>query len=301
MKFTSSVFRLRLARALSAATLLAGALQMRGQAHLVKAASFSGAGVSSSAAVADAPAGLDTPSAAEARGTSAAILRVTPNRPSLWHSLGLESHFGINGVGGSVALPVARHFNVRLAGDYFSYKTSFVEQGANVTAALKLGHGRALVDWYPFSNGFRVSPQLVFAVQTHVDATVLVPSGSSISLDGSDYVSSNTDPLHGSATVKTRSVAPGLTVGWGNIAPRDRRHLTFPVEVGFYYIGQPDLAVSFTGSACDPRYPQPVGCQSVNSDAGFQRDLSAFIRRNQNNLSYASFFPEATFGVGYRF
>lgn len=227
-------------------------------------------------------------------------MRVTPYR-SFWRDLGFETHFGINGFGGSIAMPVAPHLNVRAAGDYFRYSTSFTEQGANVTAALKLGHGRLLLDWYPFRSGFRISPQLVFAVQTHVDATVLVPSGQTITLDGTDYVSSNADPLHGSASVKTRSVAPGLTVGWGNIAPRSSRHLTFPVEVGFYYIGQPDLNVAFTGSACDPKYPQALGCQSVNNDAGFQSDLAGFIRRNQNNLSYASFFPEATVGIGYRF
>jgi hypothetical protein len=39
----------------------------------------------------------------------------------------------------------------------------------------------------------------------------------------------------------------------------------------------------------------------VQQDEGFQRDLAAFIRRNNNNLSYASFFPVASFGVGYSF
>ena len=241
-------------------------------------------------------------SAAPSSGAGAALLQTRASRPhTFWTGLGFDSHVGINGAGGSVAIPVTQHFNLRVGGEYFGYKTSFTEEGANVTAALKLGHAKAALDWYPFHNGFRVSPMMVFAVQTHVDATVLVPSGSTISLDGSDYVSSNTDPLRGSATVSTRKVAPGLTVGWGNTAPREGRHWTFPVEAGFYYIGQPNLQVNFTGSACDPNYPQPVGCQSVTSDPGFQHDLAAFIRRNQNNLSYASFFPEASVGVGYRF
>ena len=78
-------------------------------------------------------------------------------------------------------------------------------------------------------------------------------------------------------------------------------HESFPVEVGFYYVGQPTLKVDFSGSACDPSEPQPLGCQPVQDDAGFQHDLAAFIRRNNNNLSYASFFPVASFGVGYSF
>lgn len=232
---------------------------------------------------------------------AAAAISVTRPYRSLWHGLGFSAHIGINGAGGDIALPVAPHFNIRAGGDYTRYSTTFTEEGANVAAALRLGHGKVALDWYPFGNGFRVSPMAVFAVQTHLDATVLVPAGQTITLDGGDYVSSNADPLRGSATVKTRSAAPGLTVGWGNIAPHGERHWTFPVEVGFYYIGQPNLTVTFQGSACDPNYPQPLGCQHVTQDAGFQRDLNAFIRRNQNNLSYASLFPEASFGVGYRF
>jgi hypothetical protein len=78
-------------------------------------------------------------------------------------------------------------------------------------------------------------------------------------------------------------------------------HWSFPVELGFYYIGQPNLNITFTGSACDPRFPQPRGCQTVTTDPGFQADLKAFTARQNNNLSYASFFPIASFGFGYRF
>ena len=280
--------------------LCSGAAQCHGQVLVARNTLEPVPGVSSSrAAVEDAPYNSAASAAAEGKDASSAARGGSGSR--FWHSIGFDVHAGINGIGGDIAVPVATHFNLRAGGDYFSYSTTFTEEGADVAAALKLGRGKVALDWYPFQNGFRISPQLVFAIQTHVDATVLVPAGRTISLDGSDYVSSNADPLRGSATVKTRSVAPGLTVGWGNIAPHGTRHWSFPVELGFYYIGQPDLAVTFTGSACDPNYPQPLGCQSVSSDAGFQRDLAAFIRRNQNNLSYASFFPEASVGVGYRF
>jgi hypothetical protein len=66
-------------------------------------------------------------------------------------------------------------------------------------------------------------------------------------------------------------------------------------------VGQPRLKVMFTGSACDPTVPAAIGCQSVKNDPGFQRDLAAFVRRNNNNLSYASFLPILSIGVGYKF
>jgi hypothetical protein len=66
-------------------------------------------------------------------------------------------------------------------------------------------------------------------------------------------------------------------------------------------VAQPELKVDFSGSACDPNYPPSVGCQSVTQDPGFQKDLAAFIARNNHNLSYASFFPIFSVGFGYSF
>jgi hypothetical protein len=145
------------------------------------------------------------------------------------------------------------------------------------------------------------SPLLVFLNQTGVRATVIVPPRQTISLDNGDYRSSRSDPLHGNASVGVWKSSPGLAVGYGNIIPRSGKHLSFPVELGFHFVGQPTLKVAFSGSACDPSEPEPLGCQPVQKDAGFQQDLAAFVRRNNNNLSYASFFPIVSFGVGYRF
>ncbi len=219
----------------------------------------------------------------------------------LLHSIGGDIHVGVNGIGSDIALPIARRWNVRVGAQYMRYTGQFTSDGAQINADLKVGNGKAGVDWFPFYNGFHISPQVYFGVQTNVKGTVIVPAGSTITLDGSDYISSATDPLTGSAHITTRKVAPGLTVGWGDISPRGRKHWSFPVELGFYYIGQPKLDVTFQGSACDPTQPPDIGCQTVTTDPGFQSDLARFIARNNNNLKYAAFFPVAQFGVGYRF
>jgi hypothetical protein len=222
-------------------------------------------------------------------------------RSNPFSAVGLDAHIGFSGVGFDVAAPVARHFNVRAGGDFFSYSTTFVEQGATVNAALQLRSGHASLDWFPFRNGFHVSPLVNLANNNKGRATVLVPAGSTIELNGANYISSLTDPLHGSGSVDFRKTSPGLTVGWGNIVPRSKRHLSFPVELGFYYVGQPTLKAAFTGSACDPSQPETIGCESVDDDASFQANLNAFRARNNHNLSYASFFPIFTSGVGYSF
>lgn len=222
--------------------------------------------------------------------------------PQTYGRIGVDAHVGLNGIGGDVAYKLAPHFNLRLGGQYFRYTGSFREQGADINATMRIGGGRASLDWFPFHNGLHISPTVVFLNQTDIRATVIVPPGETISLDNGDYRSSQTDPLHGSASIGVGKTSPGLTIGYGNIVPHvGGGHFSFPVELGFYYVGQPTLKVAFSGSACDPSEPEPLGCQPVQQDAGFQHDLAAFIRRNNNNLSYASFLPILSFGVGYSF
>jgi hypothetical protein len=225
----------------------------------------------------------------------------TETRLRPFSQVGIDAHVGIGGVGFDVASPLARKFNFRSGADFFSYGTSFQEQGADVTANLRLRSGHASLDWFPFGGRFRLSPLVVYGNNNRVLATALVPSGSTITLNGQDYISSLTDPLHGSGSVDFRKISPGFSLGFGNIVPRKRSHFSVPVEAGFYYVGQPGLKVAFTGSACDPTQPASIGCESVDSDAGFQQNLAAFTARNNHNLSYASFFPIFSLGFGYKF
>jgi hypothetical protein len=227
------------------------------------------------------------------------VVRRNNIRPA--SSVGVDVHVGVGGIGFDVATPLSRKFNLRTGADFFSYGTSFQEQGADVTANLRFRSGHASLDWFPFSGRFRLSPLLVYGNNNRVIATALVPSGSTVTLNGQDYVSSATDPLHGSGSVDFRKVSPGFSLGFGNISPRTKSHFSVPIEAGFYYVGQPGLRVAFTGSACDPTQPPAIGCQSVDQDADFQHDLAAFVTRNNHNLSYASFFPVFSIGIGYRF
>jgi hypothetical protein len=214
---------------------------------------------------------------------------------------GIDSHAGIGGIGFDLATPLLRKFNVRAGSEFFSYSTTFQEEGANVAVRLRMRSGHASLDWFPFNGRFRLSPLIVFANNNRVQATALIPPGSTVTLNGEDYVSSATDPLHGAGSIDFRKTSPGFSLGFGNIVPRTNSHFSFPIEAGFYYTGQPDLKVTFTGSACDPAQPPALGCQSVNQDTGFQQSLAAFMARNNHNLSYASFFPILSFGFGYSF
>jgi hypothetical protein len=241
----------------------------------------------------------DTDSAAFV--TAAAAIPVLPRAFRPFSGVGIEFRAGVGGIGFDVATPVARKFNLRAGTEFFGYSSTFVDQGANIAANLRLQSAHASLDWFPFGGRFRLSPLLVFANNNHAQAAALIPPGNTVTLSGEDYISSTTDPLHGAGSVDFRKTAPGFTLGFGNILPRTGSHFSFPIEAGFYYAGQPGLKVAFTGSACNPTEPPASGCESVDKDAGFQQSLAAFIARNNNNLSYASFFPVLSFGFGYSF
>jgi hypothetical protein len=251
---------------------------------------------------------FNSSSSADTNATSAPASFVTlpPStviKPKTFHpfsAIGFDSHTGLAGTGFDIATPLARKFNLRAGADFFSYATAFQQQGANIGINLRMKTGRTSLDWFPFGGRFRLSPLLV-ANNNRILATALIPSGSTISLNGNDYISSLTDPLHGNGRIDFRRVSLGLTLGFGNIIPRTRNRLSIPIELGFYYVGQPNLQVNFIGSACDPAFPASVGCQSVSQDPAFQKNLAAFIARNNNNLSYASFFPIFSIGFGYAF
>jgi hypothetical protein len=212
----------------------------------------------------------------------------------------VEADLGLGGVGFDVATPVYSHINARVGMSFFDYSTSFTESGTNVNAALTLRAAHLAGDYFPFHrSAFHVSPMVVFANNTGIQANALIPGGTSLTLNGQTFNSSTSNPLQGSGGVSFRRVAPGITVGYGNLLPPSRRkRFSFPVDLGFYYVGQPGLNVNFAGEACDST---GANCLPVTSNASFQTALNGFIARNNHNLSYASLMPYLSFGVGYAF
>lgn len=213
---------------------------------------------------------------------------------------GVEARIGASGFGFDVGKPLSPRVSVRLGGDFIRYSGTFTDQGADIDARLQFGYGKAELDFYPAYNGrFHISPLLIFANNTRIQANVLVDPAQTIDFGNDEYQSDPADPLRGVGRVELRHTAPGLAVGWGNIT-RGRSHFTFPVELGFFYVGQPKLTVDFRGTACDVSHPAN-GCGDITQDPDFQKDLARFIARNNHNLSYAQFIPIVNFGVGYRF
>jgi len=216
-----------------------------------------------------------------------------------FNSYGIDTHVGVNGFGFDFASGLSPRLSFRTGLDFFAYSRQFSTSGIPVDANVHLQTGHIDLDWYPRGGRFHVGPRMVFMNNNKFSGSSMIPAGTTLTLDGEDFRGSETNPLHGSGTISFAPVAPGMTIGFGNLASKKSGHWKVPFEAGFYYVGQPRLEVSFSGQACSP--DDPTACEDVTQDEDFQTSLAKFVARQNHNLSYARFFPILSIGVGYAF
>ena len=139
--------------------------------------------------------------------------------------VGISLYAGLGGAGVDLATPLARKFNIRAGEEYFSYSTTFQDQGADVAIQLRMQSGHASLDWLPFGGGFRLSPMAVFANDNRARATALVPPGSTITLNGQDYISSADRPAARSRIGRFPKSLARLYAGLGQHRPAHQQPL----------------------------------------------------------------------------
>ena len=217
------------------------------------------------------------------------------------YHFGVMANIGIAGAGIQFGVPLVPHVALRFGGDYIRYTGSYQYDAANIAASLQFGYGRVALDYFPWRHRrFHISPLLIVANQTHIQANVTIDSNSRLDLGGESFYSSPADPLHGTGRVDLRKTSPGLTVGFGNLT-HGRGHWTFPVEMGAFYNDTPKLQIDFTGTACAAGQPPALACQRVQNNADFQTSLKTFRARQEHNLTYARFMPVVNTGIAFRF
>ena len=231
-------------------------------------------------------------------GASATTMPASASRPGGFPGVGVGVKIGLFGAGVEVAATVSYHFNVRAGGNFFSYDDSGSTNGVNYTADLRLRSAEASVDWFPWRGGFHISPGALVYNGNQINGNALIPAGDSFTLNGTSYVSDPSDPAHGTGNLVFPKAAPKLTIGWGSLVPREGHRVSFPFEVGFAYVGDPKVALTFTGSVCDQGMQ---GCQSITNDPSAQANVAAEQKKFSKDADYARFFPILSQGFAVRF
>ncbi len=220
-------------------------------------------------------------------------------RPFSTVAVGVKA--AVTGVGIDIAPPVGPHLNARLSGGYFAYNTNIRADKIVYNGDLQFRRGNFSLDYFPFSGkfreGFRISPGLTFYNGNSGTATTSVAGGQYFFLNGVQYTSSATDPVHGTANLDFgRTVAPSITVGFGNMIPRDGARWSIPFEIGFDYVGRPAIALNLSGSAC-----QLAVCTPIASNSTTQANIKGEQAMLASDLSGFRFWPVASIGIAYRF
>jgi hypothetical protein len=216
------------------------------------------------------------------------------------------------GPGGLVAVDLNRHMDVRVTGNYLNYSTSFNEQGFDVNADLHLASGGASLDYYPFHNGFRLSPGIQVYNQNRVNAFGPVTPGESFELNNQTFYAAYPNSalgitaLSANGGLNLHQTRPAFTAttGWGSLIPRSGRHWAIPFEIGAVFSGTPKLSAKLTGWACydqaqtlctnvaDPTNPISVEIQS---------DLNSQIATWQNDINPLKVYPIISTGIVFNF
>jgi hypothetical protein len=218
-------------------------------------------------------------------------------RQSLGSRFGLAFTTSTLGLGGDLAVRIVQPVNLRIGFSTFKYGQDGSQDGVSYHGMLKLQSMRALVDLYPFGQGFHVSPGLLFHNANHVTASAAPPTGTVLSAGDRSFISDPQNPIVGSAKSRVHSVAPMLMVGFGSLLPK-KSHFAYSLDVGVVYQGSPQSSFTLAGGACDP---SGQFCGNVANDAGIQGQVQSARHDLNSAVSFMRYYPLFSVSVGYHF
>lgn len=212
--------------------------------------------------------------------------------------LGIGLKMSSLGAGVEIATPVTSHSNLRAGFNMFIYGRPFDTDGLTYQGEFYLRSAQINYDWFPFRGAFHLSPGLLIYDGNKLRADINVPGGHIFSIDRNTFRSDPKDPIRGDASITFWKVAPAFLVGWGNLIPRKRQRFTFPFEVGVVFHGQPNVAFSLTGKACDSKGHY---CSGITSDPTGQNYISDERAQIHRDVSFFKFYPVISGGFAFNF
>lgn len=175
-------------------------------------------------------------------------------------SLALGVSGGTLGLGPEISYRFNEHVGLRASGGFYDYDHSDELDDIDYDTTLKLDSYGAMVDWYVFGGGFRIS------AGGRINNNVIDLSGTpttNVEIGTVTYTPAQVGALTGQVT--TKSFAPTLTLGYGG---KLAKGFTFGIEVGVMQQGSPRLNnLSASGSlASDPAFLTQLAIEEQNAE-----------------------------------
>jgi hypothetical protein len=158
--------------------------------------------------------------------------------------VGIYGTAGTIGLGGGIAANFNDHLGARLGYTTYEYDVDDVEKSdLTFNGTADLGGAHALLDWYPFGGGFRISAGMMENAEVRARA---VPVGNTFTFDGVTY--STEDVGHATGTAEFDSTSPYVGLGFGRALSRDGR-FALTLDLGVAFTGTPDVKLDVTCAA----------------------------------------------------
>jgi len=238
----------------------------------------------------------DSSTAAAAPAATAAVKPSTT--PVSVGRIGVGVKMSLLGGGIEVATPVTHRSNVRAGFNMFSYGRNFNKDGIAYGGQLAFKTVEAHYDIFPFAGRFHISPGVLAYIGDPITANATVLGGQSFSLGGHQYFSDSTAPVTGTGKIDFNRAAPTITVGWGNLVPRNSKHISIPFEIGVAFQGTPKANLNLAGNVCNS---PDVNCRSVASDSTVQSQITSEQTKLNNSMTLFKAYPIISVGFGYKF
>ncbi len=193
---------------------------------------------------------------------------------------GMEASLPLGGGGGP------GRFAARFGFQAFAYSSQSQKDNVQYKTTMHLASAHALVDWYPWRHGFRLSAGLLYnGNRISIEAR---PSGGNFEFNNRIYPVTSVSQVDGE--VVFNRIAPYIGVGWDWEDPA-RSAFSVAVEAGVMYHGTPRADLR---AECGPLLTAPQ-CAVLRSDVEAEED------QLNEDLRDLKWYPVVTASGSYRF
>ncbi len=197
---------------------------------------------------------------------------------------------GTTGIGLDYDFALGEHFSARVGYSGFQYDHSVDTSDVDYSGKFKLSMANAVLDWYVFNGGFRLSAGMV-GNGTKLDVTGKPNANGSYTINNNVYSSGDVASLNGQLKFGN-SVSPYVGLGWGK-SVGTQQHLHFLVDLGAIYGGTPNVTLTAECGSGAP--PGSALCTQLQSD------VLAEKTKLQDDVTLVKWYPVLDFGLAYRF
>lgn len=195
-------------------------------------------------------------------------------------SLAVGVSGGTLGIGPEISWRFSEHAGLRASGGFFDASRNDELDDIEYDGDLKLNSFGAMLDWYPFGGGFRLSAG---ARINNNEIDLEGTPTTTVEIGDEEFTPAEIGTLSG--TVKTKNLAPAFSLGYG---AKLARGLAFTFELG----------VMMQGS---PRIENLTATGLLAEDQDFLDQLALEEQRAEEDADDFKLWPIIQLGLVYRF